>query len=157
MASDELIFKIGFDLEAGVKEAMKDGDLALGRIEKALAKKPIIIKMCLDQQERLSWQVKSESQKAESALSGLKKEMAELNRQWNALTASERGGEAGAKLMAQYRALSEEAKGYMTTLNATVKLEDKLARQRAVTFSGHGCGDRWSLLSEPSAPHLLRV
>lgn len=130
MANDELIFKIGFDLEAGVKEAMKDGDLALGRIEKALAKNPIIIKMRLDQQERLSGQVKSESQKAKSALSGLKKEMAELNRQWNTLTASERGGEAGARLMAQYRALSEEAKGYMTTLNAAVKLEDKLARQR---------------------------
>lgn len=130
MANDELIFKIGFDLEAGVKEAMKDGDLALGRIEKALAKKPIIVKMRLDQQERLSGQVKSESNKAASALSGLKKEMAELNRQWNTLTASERGGETGAKLMAQYRALSEEAKGYMTTLNAAVKLEDKLARQR---------------------------
>lgn len=130
MANDELIFKIGFDLEAGVEEAMKDGNLALGRIEKALAKNPIIVKMRLDQQERLSGQVKSESKKAASALSGLKKEMAELNRQWNTLTASERGGEAGAKLMAQYRALSEEAKGYMTTLNAAVKLEDKLARQR---------------------------
>ena len=49
MVNDELIFKIGFDLEAGVKDAMKDGDVALGRIEKALSKNPITVKMRLDQ------------------------------------------------------------------------------------------------------------
>ena len=130
MADKELIFKIGFDLEAGVKEAVKDSDKALNSIEEALAKNPVIVKMRLDQQSRLSGQVQSESKKAASALSGLKKEMAEINRQWNTLTASERGGEVGAKLIAQYRALSVEAKGYMTTLSAAVKLEDKLVRER---------------------------
>lgn len=128
--ADNLQFGVYFDLEKGVKEALKDGDKALKRIEESLSKNPIIVKIRLDQQSRLSGQVKSESQKAASALSGLKKEMAELNREWNSLTAKERGGEAGAKLMAQYRVLSQEANGYMTTLNAAVKLEDKLARQR---------------------------
>lgn len=109
---------------------MKDGDLALGRIEIAVAKNPIIVKLRLDHTESFVGTGQKRKPKAASALSGLKKEMAELNRQWNSLTASERGGEAGAKLMAQYRALSEEAKGYMSTLNAVVRLEDKLARQR---------------------------
>ncbi len=130
MTEENLKFGIVFDLDAGVREAIKGGNKALDKIAKALADHPITVKVQLEQKERLAQQVRQQSQMAVSALSGLKKEMADLNRQWNSLTASERGGEAGAKLMAQYRALSEEAKGYMSTLNAAVRFEDRLARQR---------------------------
>ncbi|MEY8245618.1 hypothetical protein AAK873_08320 [Heminiphilus faecis] len=105
----------------------------MDKIAKAIADHSIIVKVQLEQKERLAQQVRQQSQKAVSALGGLKKEMSDLNRQWNSLTASERGGEAGAKLMAQYRALSEQAKGYMSTLNAAVRFEDRLARQREKT------------------------
>lgn len=124
--ADNLIFPIKFDLEGGVKEALKDGDKALKKIEESLAKNHIIVKMRLDQQNRLSEQVKSESQKAASDLKGLKKEMAELNRQWNTLTAAERSGTEGAALREKFRALRQEAQGYTSTLQAAVKAEDKL-------------------------------
>lgn len=130
MADDKLIFPIRFDLEAGVKEALKDSGKALNRIEEALAKNPVIVKIRLDQQNRLSGQVQGESKKAASALSGLKKEMSELNRQWNALSARSRSGDIGARLMARYQELTQEAKGYTSTLGAAVKLEDRLAKQR---------------------------
>ena len=45
MADDKLIFPIRFDLEAGVKEALKDSGKALNRIEEALAKNPVIVKI----------------------------------------------------------------------------------------------------------------
>lgn len=122
MADDKLIFPIGFDLNEGVKEALKDGDKAIERLYNALAKKPITVKLKIDSGEALSRSAKT--------LSGLKKEMAEINREWNALSAGDRGGVLGAQIMARYRALTQEAKGYTSTVGAAVRLEDKLARGR---------------------------
>lgn len=122
MADDKLIFPIGFDLNEGVKEALKDGDKAIERLYNALAKKPITVKLKIDSGEALSRSAKT--------LSGLKKEMAEINREWNALSAGDRGGVLGAQIMARYRALTQEAKGYTSTVGAAVRLEDKLARER---------------------------
>ena len=79
MADDKLIFPIGFDLNEGVKEALKDGDKAIERLYNALAKKPITVKLKIDSGEALSRSAKT--------LSGLKKEMAEIKREWNALSA----------------------------------------------------------------------
>lgn len=130
MAEDKLIFPIGFDLEKGVKEAQKDADKMIARISKAFENHPITVKVQLDQKSGLSSTVKAETQRAARELTGLKKEMAEINREWNALSAKDRGGDMGAQLMARYRALTQEAKGYTSTVAAAVKLEDKLARQR---------------------------
>ncbi len=130
MAEDKLIFPIGFDLEKGVKEAQNDVDGYLRRIAAAVEKHPITVKVQLDQKPRLSTAVRAESQRATRELAGFKKEMAEINRQWNALSARDRGGDMGARLMARYRELTQEAKGYTSTVGAAVKLEDRLAKQR---------------------------
>ncbi|MCM1301916.1 MAG: tape measure protein [Bacteroides cellulosilyticus] len=130
MAEDKLIFPIGFDLEKGVKEAAADSDKFLKRIASAIEKHPISVKVQLDQKSGLSSTIKAETQRATKELTGLKKEMAEINRQWNALSASDRGGEVGARLMARYRELTQEAKGYTSTLAAAIRQEDRLARQR---------------------------
>lgn len=45
MADNKLIFPIGFDLEAGVEEAIKNGDRALTRIESVFARRPIALKV----------------------------------------------------------------------------------------------------------------
>lgn len=45
MADNKLIFPIGFDLEAGVEDAMKNGDGALTRIESVFARRPIALKV----------------------------------------------------------------------------------------------------------------
>lgn len=45
MADNKLIFPIGFDLEAGVEDAMKNGDRALTRIESVFARRPIALKV----------------------------------------------------------------------------------------------------------------
>lgn len=116
--ANNLIFPIGFDLEQGLKDAMKDGDKALIKMAEALSKNPIVIKVKLD------------STTASSGLSGLKKEIAELNRQWNALAPNDRAGVVGAHLREQYRQLADAAAGYTSTLGAAVKLEDRLAAQR---------------------------
>lgn len=130
MAENKLIFPIGFDLEKGVKEAQNDVDGYLGRIAAAVEKHPITVKVQLDQKPGLSTAVRAESQRATRELAGFKKEMAEINRQWNALSARDRGGDMGARLMARYRELTQEAKGYTSTVGAAVKLEDRLAKQR---------------------------
>lgn len=130
MAEDKLIFQIGFDLEKGVKEAQKNADGYLRRIEDAIKKHPISVELQLEQKSGLSSTVKAETQRAAKELTGLKKEMAAINQEWNALSAKDRGGEVGARLMVQYRALKQEANGYISTVAAAVKEEDRLARQR---------------------------
>ncbi|WP_290437743.1 tape measure protein [Muribaculum intestinale] len=130
MAEDKLIFPIGFDLEKGVKEAQNDVDGYLRRIANAVKKHPITVKVQVDTKSGLSDTVKAETKRAAKELTGFKKEIAEINRQWNALSAKDRGGEMGARLMARYRELTQEAKGYTSTLGAAVKLEDRLAKQR---------------------------
>lgn len=122
--ADNLIFPIGFDLEKGVKDALADGDKALDRIAKALEKHPITIKLRMD--NRVTRGTSAE-------LTGFKKQLAELTQQWNALTAAERGGSAGAALREKFRTLRTEAQGYTSTLQASVKAEDKLRESHSKT------------------------
>lgn len=48
MADDKLIFPIGFDLEKGVKEALKDGDQHLRKMEAEFAKRSLKFKISFD-------------------------------------------------------------------------------------------------------------
>ncbi|WP_297448683.1 tape measure protein [uncultured Alistipes sp.] len=130
MAEDRLIFPVGFDLEKGVKEAQKDVDGYLRRIAKAVENRPISVKFQIDKDGGISGTIKRERERATRELTGLKKEMAEITRQWDALSARDRGGDVGARLIARYRELTQEAKGHTSTLSAAVKYEDRLARQR---------------------------
>lgn len=130
MVEDKLIFPIGFDLEKGVKEAQKDVDGYLRRIEEVVKKRHISVQFKIDKDGGISGTIKRERERATRELTGLKKEMAEITRQWNALYARDRGGDVGARLIARYRELTQEAKGHTSTLSAAVKYEDRLARQR---------------------------
>lgn len=122
--ADDLVFKVKFDLQKGVDEALKDGDKALERIEKALGKHPITIKLRMDNRV---------ARGASAELTGFKKQLAELTQQWNSLTAAERGSAAGAAIREKFRALRTEAQGYTSTLQAAVKAEDKMRESHSKT------------------------
>ena len=121
-----MVFGVKFDLQKGVEEALKDGDKALERIEKALGKHPITIKLRMDNKV---------ARGASTELTGFRKQLAELTQQWNALTAAERGSAAGAAIREKFRALRTEAQGYTSTLQAAVKAEDKMRESQAKTAS----------------------
>lgn len=122
--ADDLVFKVKFDLQKGVDEALKDGDKALERIEKVLGKHPITIKLRMDNRV---------ARGASAELTGFKKQLAELTQQWNSLTAAERGSAAGAAIREKFRALRTEAQGYTSTLQAAVKAEDKMRESHSKT------------------------
>lgn len=122
--ADDLVFKVKFDLQKGVDEALKDGDKALERIEKLFGKHPITIKLRMDNRA---------ARGASSELIGFKKQLAELTQQWNSLTAAERGGAAGSAIREKFRALRTEAQGYTSTLQAAVKAEDKMRESHSKT------------------------
>ncbi len=122
--ADDLVFKVKFDLQKGVDEALKDGGKALDRIEKVLGKHPITIKLRMDNRV---------ARGASAELTGFKKQLAELTQQWNSLTAAERGSAAGAAIREKFRALRTEAQGYTSTLQAAVKAEDKMRESHSKT------------------------
>lgn len=122
--ADDLVFKVKFDLQKGVDEALKDGDKALERIEKVLGKHPITIKLRMDNRV---------ARDASAELTGFKKQLAELTQQWNSLTAAERGSAAGAAIREKFRVLRTEAQGYTSTLQAAVKAEDKMRESHSKT------------------------
>lgn len=122
--ADDLVFKVKFDLQKGVDEALKDGDKALERIEKILGKHPITIKLRMDNRV---------TRGASAELTGFKKQLTELTQQWNSLTAAERGSAAGAAIREKFRALRTEAQGYTSTLQAAVKTEDKMRESHSKT------------------------
>lgn len=126
MAND-LRFGIYFDLDKGIRDAIGEGDKALRRLENALAKHPINVKVKLDT---------GRTRGAQSEMVGFRKQLAELTREWNALTAAERGSAAGAALRQRFRALREEAQGYTSSLQAAVKQEEKLAQTQKKTGEG---------------------
>lgn len=118
MANGDLQFRVHFDIEQGVKEAIAEGDKGLKKFQDAIDKRAINIKLKLDT---------GRTRAVQSELVGFRKQLAELTREWNALSAAERGGAQGAALRERYRVLQREAQGYVSTLNAAVKQEDKLA------------------------------
>lgn len=122
--ADDLVFKVKFDLQKGVDEALKDGDKALERIEKVLGKHPITIKLRMDNRV---------ARGASAELTGFKKQLEELTQQWNSLTAAERGSAAGAAIREKFRALRTEAQGYTSTLQSAVKAEDKMRESHLKT------------------------
>lgn len=119
-----VVFGVKFDLQKGVEEALKDGDKALERIEKALGKHPITIKLRMDNKV---------ARGTSAELTGFRKQLAELTQQWNSLTAAERGSAAGAAIREKFRALRTEAQGYTSTLQAAVKAEDKMRESHSKT------------------------
>lgn len=110
--ADDLKFGIVFDLDEGIKKAVAEGPKGLKRLEDAFAKHPITVKVRLDTGRGRG--------KTAAELTGFKKQLAELTKEWNSLTAAERGGVQGAALRERYRILQKEAQG-PTSLGRSIK------------------------------------
>lgn len=133
MADEKLVFPIGFDTQSGKDDAKRDTREVLDELQKLVDKHPLKVKMEISKEDRSSMRdfadiLRKMSENAKNGtknLSSFKAKMAELNKQWDKLTASQRAGAEGNALRQQYRDLAREAGGYTSTLQASVKAEDK--------------------------------
>lgn len=133
MADDKLIFPIGFDTQSGKDDAKRDTREVLEELQKLVDKHPLKVKMEISKEDRSSMRdfadilrkMSENAKKGAKDISSFKAKMAELNKQWDKLTASQRAGAEGNALRQQYRDLAREAGGYTSTLQASVKAEDK--------------------------------
>ena len=133
MADEKLVFPIGFDTQSGKDDAKKDTREVLDELQKLVDKHPLKVKMEISKEDRSSMRdfadilrkMSENAKKGTKDLSSFKAKMAELNKQWDKLTASQRAGAEGNALRQQYRDLAREAGGYTSTLQASVKAEDK--------------------------------
>lgn len=133
MADDKLVFPIGFDTQSGKDDAKRDTREVLDELQKLVDKHPLKVKMEISKEDRSSMRdfadilrkMSENAKKGAKDISSFKAKMAELNKQWDNLTASQRAGAEGNALRQQYRDLAREAGGYTSTLQASVKAEDK--------------------------------
>ena len=133
MADEKLVFPIGFDTQSGKDDAKRDTREVLDELQKLVDKHPLKVKMEISKEDRSSMRdfadiLRKMSENAKNGaknLNSFKAKMAELNKQWDKLTASQRAGAEGNALRQQYRDLAREAGGYTSTLQSSVKAEDK--------------------------------
>ena len=133
MADDKLVFPIGFDTQSGKDDAKRDTRVVLEELQKLVDKHPLKVKMEISKEDRSSMRdfadilrkMSEDAKKGTKNLNSFKAKMAELNKQWDKLTASQRAGAEGNALRQQYRDLAREAGGYTSTLKASVKAEDQ--------------------------------
>ena len=133
MADEKLVFPIGFDTQSGKDDAKRDTKEVLEELQKLVDKHPLKVKMEISKEDRSSMRdfaeiIRKISKNAGDGarnLNSFKAKMAELNKQWDKLTASQRAGAEGNALRQQYRDLAREAGGYTSTLKASVKAEDQ--------------------------------
>ena len=133
MAEDKLVFPVGFDTSSGKDDAKKDVKDALNELQDIVNKHPLKVKMEISKEDRQSMndfatiirKMSNNAKQGSKDLNTFKAKMAELNKQWDKLSASERAGAKGNLLRQQYRDLAREAGGYTSTLQASVKAEDR--------------------------------
>ena len=133
MAEEKLVFPVGFDTSSGKDDAKKDVKDALNELQDIVNKHPLKVKMEISKEDRQSMndfatiirKMSKNAQQGSKDLNSFKAKMAELNKQWDKLSASERSGAKGNLLRQQYRDLAREAGGYTSTLQASVKAEDR--------------------------------
>ena len=133
MADEKLVFPIGFDTQSGKDDAKRDTREVLEELQKLVDKHPLKVKMEISKEDRSSMRdfadilrkMSENAKKGAKDISSFKAKMAELNKQWDKLTASQRAGAEGNALRQQYRDLAREAGGYTSTLQASVKAEDR--------------------------------
>ncbi len=132
-AEDKLVFPVGFDTSSGKDDAKKDVKDALNELQDIVNKHPLKVKMEISKEDRQSMndfatiirKMSNNAKQGSKDLNTFKAKMAELNKQWDKLSASERAGAKGNLLRQQYRDLAREAGGYTSTLQASVKAEDR--------------------------------
>ena len=133
MADEKLVFPIGFDTQTGKDDAKRDTREVLDELQKLVDKHPLKVKMEISKEDRSSMRdfadilrkMSEDANKGTKNLNSFKAKMAELNKQWDKLTASQRAGAEGNALRQQYRDLAREAGGYTSTLQSSVRAEDR--------------------------------
>ncbi len=133
--ADKLIFPIGFDLEAAVKQAQGDADRLLRKLETTIKSRPLAINLKIDNA-------------GSGSINEINKRMSELVKQWNGLTEAERihnktTGEftpQAKKIIAEYVRLTGATESYARSLQqltsaarqAANSQEKNLAKQRKI-------------------------
>ena len=79
--ADKLIFPIGFDLEAAVKEAQGNADKYLRQIESAMNRKPIVLKAEVDASKFQMF-----SRQFSNSIDGISAKLSQAQRLWNAMS-----------------------------------------------------------------------
>ncbi|MDE6535195.1 MAG: hypothetical protein K2K82_04200 [Muribaculaceae bacterium] len=79
--ADKLIFPIGFDLEAAVKEAQGNADKYLRQIESAMNRKPIALKAEVDASKFQMF-----SRQFSNSIDGISAKLSQAQRLWNAMS-----------------------------------------------------------------------
>lgn len=79
--ADNLIYPIGFDLESGVQDAIKRGDVALRQIQAAMNRKPIVLHAEVDASKFQMF-----SRQFTNSIDGISAKLAQAQRLWNAMT-----------------------------------------------------------------------
>lgn len=81
MAEDKLIFPVGFDLDKGVEEVLKQVPEAMSKIENAISKRQPKVKVDIDSAE-----IDEAAERFEDSIEGIKDRIKELNKLWNSMS-----------------------------------------------------------------------
>lgn len=123
--ADNLIFPIGFDLEAAVKAAQGDADRALRRLQTLINAKPLAVNLKIPDA-------------GSGSISEINLRIKELARQWNSLTEKQRianktTGEytqQAKKILAEYARLKGASETYAQSLNKIDAAAKKAAKEQ---------------------------
>ena len=123
--ADNLIFPIGFDLEKGIKEAEKNADIYLRRLENTLRQKPIRLDVAIDRA-------------APGSLDAIRNRMDEVVKEFNKLTEAQRiynrtSGEftpEAQKLIKEYAELTAATQTYAQSLSQITNAAKRQTEQQ---------------------------
>ncbi len=79
--NDNLIFPIGFDLEAGFKAAEKNADVVLRRLETALNRRPLSVPVTMDASKFAMFE-----RQFSNSINGIQAKLTQAQRLWNSMT-----------------------------------------------------------------------
>ena len=129
--ADNLIFPIGFDLEAGLQNAEGEAKNVLDRLNRMINAKPLEIGVRFNTDEILTAEGKLVH--AKGSIDALKHELKELNKEWNALAEADRikdpiKGEytdEAKKLLQRYAELTAATESYARSLSQVYAAEKR--------------------------------
>ena len=135
--ADKLMFPIGFDLDDAVKTASKDWESTYrSKLEKIIRSKPIKLEVEVDTKGIDKSTVKEDLSKMGDSILGIKKQIKELNAEWNKMAKSMKFDTSGnlsaeaEEMVRHYKELIAEAASYGETLEKITSKERKAAEAK---------------------------
>lgn len=129
--AQNLLFPIGFDLEAGVQKAIKEGDIALRRIEAAMNRKPIVLRAEVDSKK---FQTFSDS--FSQSIDAINQKLNQANRIWNAMSFDvkfDSDGQLSRRAQVVYDAFQQLTQASVTMGQTLGQVNNKISRSVAET------------------------